>query len=131
AAAGGGGAGGRGGGAYWARRPGGGPVLQLAPPLIAALHERGFEIAVETNGTIPLPAGLDWVCVSPKAGNPIVVTAGDELKIVVPQAGGHPPALSRRRLCPVSGQPVGRPPRPLQNPPALPVFPSPPPTPIN
>jgi 7-carboxy-7-deazaguanine synthase len=69
---------------------GGEPLLQLDPPLIAALHERGFEIAVETNGTIALPAGLDWVCVSPKAGAPLVVTAGDELKVVVPQPGLDP-----------------------------------------
>ncbi len=69
---------------------GGEPLLQLDPPLIAALHARGFEIAVETNGTIALPPGLDWVCVSPKAGAPLVVTAGDELKVVVPQAGLDP-----------------------------------------
>jgi 7-carboxy-7-deazaguanine synthase len=69
---------------------GGEPLLQLDPPLIAALHARGFEIAVETNGTIALPAGLDWVCVSPKAGAPLVVTAGDELKVVVPQPGLDP-----------------------------------------
>src|SRR5947209_8023108 len=60
---------------------GGEPLLQLDRPLIEALHQRGFEIAIETNGTIALPAGLDWVCVSPKAGAPLVVTAGDELKI--------------------------------------------------
>jgi 7-carboxy-7-deazaguanine synthase len=55
-----------------------------------ALHERGFEVAVETNGTIPPPAGLDWVCVSPKAGAEPVVRRGDELKIVIPQAGLDP-----------------------------------------
>ena len=69
---------------------GGEPLLQLDPPLIAALHARGFEIAIETNGTIALPPGLDWVCVSPKAGAPLVVTAGDELKVVVPQPGLDP-----------------------------------------
>jgi 7-carboxy-7-deazaguanine synthase len=69
---------------------GGEPLLQLDPPLIAALHARGFAVAVETNGTIALPAGLDWVCVSPKAGAPLVVTAGDELKVVVPQPGLDP-----------------------------------------
>ena len=69
---------------------GGEPLLQLDPPLIAALRERGFEIAVETNGTIPPPAGIDWVCVSPKAGAPLVITSGDELKIVVPQPGHEP-----------------------------------------
>lgn len=69
---------------------GGEPLLQLDPPLIAALHERGFAIAIETNGTIPPPPGIDWVCVSPKAGAPLVVTSGDELKIVVPQPGLDP-----------------------------------------
>src|ERR1700686_1631547 len=69
---------------------GGEPLLQLDPPLVAALHERGFEIAIETNGTIPPPAGIDWVCVSPKAGTELVVTSGDELKIVVPQPGLDP-----------------------------------------
>jgi 7-carboxy-7-deazaguanine synthase (Cx14CxxC type) len=69
---------------------GGEPLLQLDPPLIAALHDRGFAIAIETNGTIPPPPGIDWVCVSPKAGAPLAVTAGDELKIVVPQPGLDP-----------------------------------------
>jgi 7-carboxy-7-deazaguanine synthase len=69
---------------------GGEPLLQLDPPLIVALHQRGFEIAVETNGTIlPLP-GLDWICVSPKARAGLVVEHGDELKIVVPQVGLDP-----------------------------------------
>ncbi|MFL5579153.1 MAG: 7-carboxy-7-deazaguanine synthase [Gemmatimonadaceae bacterium] len=65
---------------------GGEPLLQLDEPLIDALHRRGFEVAVETNGTQPAPAGLDWVCVSPKAGAPLRVTRGDELKLVFPQA---------------------------------------------
>jgi 7-carboxy-7-deazaguanine synthase len=69
---------------------GGEPLLQLDPPLVDALHARGFDIAIETNGTIEPPPGIDWVCVSPKAGAPMVVTAGDELKIVVPQAGLEP-----------------------------------------
>jgi 7-carboxy-7-deazaguanine synthase len=69
---------------------GGEPLLQLDPPLVDALHARGFDIAIETNGTIPPPAGIDWVCVSPKAGAPVVVTAGDELKVVVPQVGLDP-----------------------------------------
>ena len=64
---------------------GGEPLLQLDAPLIDALHARGFEVAVETNGTQPAPAGLDWICVSPKAGAPLVLTAGDELKLVYPQ----------------------------------------------
>ncbi len=66
---------------------GGEPLLQLDQALIAALHERGFEIAVETNGTLAAPAGLDWICVSPKAGTPVVQRSGDELKLVWPQAG--------------------------------------------
>lgn len=66
---------------------GGEPLLQLDGPLIDALHARGFEIAVETNGTIAAPAGLDWICVSPKANAPLVQTRGDELKVVYPQQG--------------------------------------------
>jgi 7-carboxy-7-deazaguanine synthase len=66
---------------------GGEPALQLDDELISALHAEGFEVAVETNGTLPLPAGIDWVCVSPKAGTELVVTAGDELKVVWPQPG--------------------------------------------
>ncbi|MGO4327883.1 7-carboxy-7-deazaguanine synthase [Cupriavidus sp. 2TAF22] len=66
---------------------GGEPLLQLDAPLIAALHARGFEIAIETNGTLPVPEGVDWVCVSPKMGAELVVTRGDELKVVIPQDG--------------------------------------------
>ena len=73
---------------------GGEPLLQLDAPAIAALHARGFEVAVETNGTQPLPPGLDWVCVSPKADAPLVVEGGDELKLVYPQ----PKALPERFL---------------------------------
>jgi 7-carboxy-7-deazaguanine synthase (Cx14CxxC type) len=69
---------------------GGEPLLQLDEPVIDALHARGFEIAVETNGTRPAPRGLDWVCVSPKAGAPLVLTHGDELKLVYPQVGAEP-----------------------------------------
>lgn len=64
---------------------GGEPLLQLDEAAIDALHQRGFEVAVETNGTQPLPRGLDWVCVSPKAAAPVVVAGGDELKLVYPQ----------------------------------------------
>jgi 7-carboxy-7-deazaguanine synthase (Cx14CxxC type) len=66
---------------------GGEPLLQLDTPLIAAVHARGFEIAVETNGTLAAPAGIDWLCVSPKAGAALVQRQGDELKVVVPQPG--------------------------------------------
>lgn len=69
---------------------GGEPLLQLDGPLVDALHEAGFEVGVETNGTIALPADLDWVCVSPKARAPLVVTHGDELKLVYPQEGAPP-----------------------------------------
>ncbi|MDX2184321.1 MAG: 7-carboxy-7-deazaguanine synthase [Gemmatimonadaceae bacterium] len=69
---------------------GGEPLLQLDDAAIAAFHARGFEVAVETNGTQAAPPGLDWICVSPKANAPLVLTAGDELKLVFPQAGGEP-----------------------------------------
>ncbi len=65
---------------------GGEPLLQLDTPAVDALHDAGFEVAVETNGTRPAPPGLDWVCVSPKAGAPLALTTGDELKLVYPQA---------------------------------------------
>lgn len=66
---------------------GGEPLLQLDPALIDALHGIGFEIAIETNGTLPVPEGVNWVCVSPKAGSELAVTRGDELKVVIPQTG--------------------------------------------
>jgi 7-carboxy-7-deazaguanine synthase (Cx14CxxC type) len=69
---------------------GGEPLLQLDEPLIAALHERGFEVAVETNGTRPAPASLDWICVSPKAGAPFVQKSGSEIKLVYPQEKAPP-----------------------------------------
>ncbi len=69
---------------------GGEPLLQLDEPAIEALHALGFEIAVETNGTQPAPPGLDWICVSPKANAPLALTAGDELKLVFPQATAMP-----------------------------------------
>ncbi|WP_373509928.1 7-carboxy-7-deazaguanine synthase [Thiocapsa sp.] len=72
---------------------GGEPLLQLDVPLIAALHARGFEIAVETNGTLPVPEGVDWVCVSPKAGAELVQRTGRELKLVFPQFGLSPEDL--------------------------------------
>ena len=66
---------------------GGEPLLQLDEPLISALHQRGFEVAIETNGTIKVPKGVDWVCVSPKAGSELIVLQANELKLVVPQVG--------------------------------------------
>lgn len=72
---------------------GGEPLLQLDAPLIAALKAAGFEVAVETNGTLPVPEGIDWICVSPKAGTETVQTSGDELKLVYPQPAAPPEAF--------------------------------------
>jgi 7-carboxy-7-deazaguanine synthase (Cx14CxxC type) len=69
---------------------GGEPLLQLDALLIAAVHAHGFTIAVETNGTLPAPPGIDWICVSPKAGNALVQASGHELKLVFPQDGLDP-----------------------------------------
>ncbi len=69
---------------------GGEPLLQIDGALIEALHGRGFTIAVETNGTVEPPPGLDWICVSPKAGAPLKIQAGQELKLVFPQADAPP-----------------------------------------
>jgi 7-carboxy-7-deazaguanine synthase len=69
---------------------GGEPLLQLDEPLVDALHAEGFEVAIETNGTRAPPAGIDWICVSPKARAPLVLTRGNELKLVYPQDGGEP-----------------------------------------
>jgi 7-carboxy-7-deazaguanine synthase len=66
---------------------GGEPLLQLDAALLNSMHERGFEIAIETNGTIAVPVGVDWVCVSPKVGAELLVRKGNELKVVIPQAG--------------------------------------------
>ncbi len=92
---------------------GGEPMLQLDAALVDALHARGFETAIETNGTLALAPGLDWVCVSPKAGAPLVVTAGDELKVVYPQPGLDLDALAAlpfryRWLSPMDGPAIGR-----------------------
>ena len=69
---------------------GGEPLLQVDPALIDALHARLFTIAIETNGTIEPPPGIDWICVSPKADSKVVITSGDELKLVFPQDGVDP-----------------------------------------
>jgi 7-carboxy-7-deazaguanine synthase (Cx14CxxC type) len=69
---------------------GGEPLLQLDDALTAAFHDQGFEVAVETNGSRPRPTGIDWLCVSPKAGAPLVLTDGDELKLVYPQPDATP-----------------------------------------
>jgi 7-carboxy-7-deazaguanine synthase (Cx14CxxC type) len=73
---------------------GGEPMLQVDEALIEALHARGFTVAVETNGTLPVPASIDWICVSPKAGSEIKQRTGDEIKLVYPQPGLHPEAVA-------------------------------------
>jgi 7-carboxy-7-deazaguanine synthase len=78
---------------------GGEPLLQLDAPLIEALHAAGFEIAIETNGTKPVPDGIDWVCVSPKAGSRLVVERGNELKLVFPQAEAEAKPENFLNLC--------------------------------
>jgi 7-carboxy-7-deazaguanine synthase len=88
--------------AQWAARDhhryvvltGGEPLLQVDTPLIEALHARGFSIGIETNGTILPPEGVDWICVSPKAGAALVVKQGHELKLIYPQAGAAPEAFT-------------------------------------
>jgi 7-carboxy-7-deazaguanine synthase len=87
---------------------GGEPLLQLDAALIDALHARGFEVAIETNGTLPAPARIDWICVSPKADAPLAQTRGHELKLVYPQAGVDPAqfedlAFHRFSLQPMDG----------------------------
>jgi 7-carboxy-7-deazaguanine synthase (Cx14CxxC type) len=74
---------------------GGEPLPQLDAPVVRALHAAGFEIAIETNGTLPAPAGLDWITVSPKAGAALALDTGDELKLVYPQEGADPAAFER------------------------------------
>jgi 7-carboxy-7-deazaguanine synthase (Cx14CxxC type) len=74
---------------------GGEPMLQLDSALIEALHERGFRVAVESNGTLAAVAGIDWLCISPKAGTKVVQRSGDEVKLVWPQSGIDPAELER------------------------------------
>lgn len=92
---------------------GGEPLLQLDTPLIDALHAHGFEIAVETNGTRPAPADIDWVCVSPKASAPLRLTTGNELKLVYPQPDAMPERFAELDfahflLQPMDGQDLAR-----------------------
>ncbi len=88
---------------------GGEPLLQVDAALIEALHARGFSIAVETNGTIEPPQGLDWICVSPKAGAELHIKAGNELKLVFPQAGAPPHAFEELAFDRFSLQPMDGP----------------------
>ena len=95
---------------------GGEPMLQVNDALIEALHSAGFEIAIESNGTLPVPRSIDWICISPKAGSETVQTTGDELKLVWPQAGSDIAAIERwdfahrliQPMDPLGGDPVVR-----------------------
>jgi 7-carboxy-7-deazaguanine synthase len=77
---------------------GGEPLLQLDSPAVDALHAQGFEVAVETNGTKAAPVGIDWICMSPKAGTTLAIQAGDELKLVFPQPGAEPERFEALRF---------------------------------
>ena len=88
---------------------GGEPLLQVDDALVAALHARGFEIGLETNGTLAPPAGIDWVCVSPKGANPLQARAGDELKLVYPQPDAPPDAFAALAFKRFSLQPMDGP----------------------
>jgi 7-carboxy-7-deazaguanine synthase (Cx14CxxC type) len=90
---------------------GGEPLLQLDPPLIDALHRAGFEIAIETNGTLLPPPGIDWLCVSPKADAPQVLTRGNEIKLVYPQAGSDPARYAAQDFAHFFLQPMDSPAR--------------------
>ena len=90
---------------------GGEPLLQLDQPLIAGLHARGFEVAIETNGTLPAPPGIGWICVSPKAGTALRQISGHELKLVYPQAGAEPEQFERLDFRHFSLQPMDGPDR--------------------
>lgn len=88
---------------------GGEPLLQVDDVLIAALHRRDFTVAIETNGTIEPPSGLDWICVSPKAGTQLRITSGHELKLVFPQPGAPPEAFAGLAFGRFSLQPMDGP----------------------
>jgi 7-carboxy-7-deazaguanine synthase len=90
---------------------GGEPLLQVDDALIAELHARGFEIGLETNGTIAPPAGIDWICVSPKGGTELKVSRGDELKLVYPQSDAPPEAYAALAFTRFSLQPMDGPAR--------------------
>jgi 7-carboxy-7-deazaguanine synthase len=90
---------------------GGEPLLQLDTELVDALHREGFEIALETNGTLAAPEGIDWVCVSPKAGTTLVLREGDELKLVFPQVGADPSEYETLRFTHFFLQPMDGPER--------------------
>ncbi len=85
---------------------GGEPMLQVDGPLIDALHDAGFEIAIETNGTLPVPRAIDWICVSPKAGADLVQRSGDELKLIYPQKGISPDEMEALKFASFLLQPM-------------------------
>jgi 7-carboxy-7-deazaguanine synthase len=101
----------RGAGAKFVVCTGGEPLLQLDEPLIGALHARGFRIAVETTGTVPAPAGLDWICVSPKSRTTLAVQRGDELKLVYPQPDALPERFEKLAFAHFFLQPMDGPKR--------------------
>jgi 7-carboxy-7-deazaguanine synthase (Cx14CxxC type) len=88
---------------------GGEPLLQLDAPALRALHAAGFQVAIETNGTLAAPPGLDWICVSPKAAAPLVLTRGDELKLVYPQEDAPPERFAELDFRHFSLQPMDGP----------------------
>jgi 7-carboxy-7-deazaguanine synthase len=88
---------------------GGEPLLQVDAALVSALHGAGFSIALETNGTLPAPAGIDWICVSPKGGNALAQTQGEELKLVYPQADAPPHAFEHLDFARFALQPMDGP----------------------
>lgn len=90
---------------------GGEPLLQLDPSAVQALHAQGFYVAVETNGTQSAPDGVDWLCVSPKAGSDLLLTAGHELKLVFPQVGADPEQYSHLNFTSFRLQPLDGPDR--------------------
>jgi 7-carboxy-7-deazaguanine synthase (Cx14CxxC type) len=90
---------------------GGEPLLQLDEAAIAALHARGFEVGIETNGTQTPPPGIDWICVSPKAGAELVLTHGNELKLIFPQRGAEPERYAALRFANFFLQPMDSPER--------------------
>ncbi|MEE9271726.1 MAG: 7-carboxy-7-deazaguanine synthase [Robiginitomaculum sp.] len=94
------------GGEKWVTCTGGEPLLQLDDTLVKALHNEGFKIAVETNGTLAAPAHIDWLCVSPKADAALVQAQGDELKLVYPQAENSPEDFKRLEFKVFSLQPL-------------------------
>ncbi len=100
-----------GGGRPYVVCTGGEPLLQLDDAAIAALHARGFAIGVETNGTQPAPAGIDWLCVSPKADAQLLLRAGNELKLIYPQVGAEPERYCNLRFENFFLQPMDNPDR--------------------